>query len=216
MAGSPSSLAPAPRRPVRGLGVLDRVDAVHGQQWEEKVERVPDVLGTVAAVVDDHPDLTGVIDDSPQHGVVGLRTEVRADPPTVDKGLILDVEADNACVREELLPHPERCTALTVPLVATDADLQERELGIAQVRQVSLVVRGVEVLAPLVRLVLLRQLSQRRPGRPGSVRPGRASAQRVREQLPGALRHPGLDLLHGEPLDPVAHRLPPRGRRTLG
>ena len=62
-----------------------------------------------------------------------------------------------------MLPHPQRVAAATPPLIPADPDLQEREPLVAEMLEMTLVVRGVPVHAPLVRAELLRQLGEVHP-----------------------------------------------------
>lgn len=50
--------APPQVGPVGRLEILDRVDPIIGQEWEERLERDDDVLADVAPVVDDDVDPT--------------------------------------------------------------------------------------------------------------------------------------------------------------
>jgi hypothetical protein len=97
--------------------------------------------------------------------------------------LVLDVEADDAGLGEEPPPHLHRGAAPATLLVAADPELEERERLLAQVAEVTLVVGGVLVDAPLVGAELHGELSE-----VAGEQPAAALGLRVDHRL-GRLRH---------------------------
>ncbi len=69
-------------------------------------ERRTDVLGPMAAIIDDHLEPVGVISDPAQQIRIGLAPMVGPNPVPIDERLVLDIQAQDLRAREEHLPHP--------------------------------------------------------------------------------------------------------------
>src|SRR5207248_2335619 len=117
------------------------------QHREQLAERLAHMTGEMTAVVDDDAGRTHFTDDPAQQVRVRLVALINADALFFDELLVLDVQPDDLCVGEEVLPHAQGGTTPASARVAADSDFEQDNALVPQWLEQALVMLRIPVVA---------------------------------------------------------------------
>ena len=114
----------------------------------------------MAAVVDDDVEPAQLPVDPRQQRRIVLAALVDPDPVGGVGALVMEIQRRDTRQRKVIAPHLQRRAAGAGILVAADADFQEPDRAVAQMRELPRILGGVAVRLPLVAAMAQRQRGQ--------------------------------------------------------
>ncbi len=93
--------------PVRGLRVLDGIEAAVCQYWKQDRKGGPDLLRAVTSIVDDDLQWAMPPGDDAQEVGVSLVALIGEDAFLIEEGSVAEVQSDDLSFRKEVLPHSQ-------------------------------------------------------------------------------------------------------------